>query len=121
MEPFLPTWFCFTQMQFFNVRDNNLSGTIPRAGVPDLDVLNLSRNRFSGPIPTTVVRMIALIGPIEQQVNRRRAELSALNLLEDVRLEDNDLTAVKLNSVCTLFSIRHRCFIPTVATSRCGQ
>jgi hypothetical protein len=62
-------------MQFFNVRDNNLSGTIPQAAGAwtDLDVLNLSRNRFSGPIPTTVGQMIALIGPIEQQVNRRRA------------------------------------------------
>jgi hypothetical protein len=39
--------------------------------------------------------------------------LSALNLLEDVRLEDNDLTGL-CRMVCTLFSIRHRCFILTV-------
>jgi hypothetical protein len=52
MEPFLPPGSGLHRCNFFNVRDNNLSGTIP-SWVTDLDVLNLSRNR-TRPIPTTV-------------------------------------------------------------------
>jgi hypothetical protein len=109
VDGILPSYLgLLTQMQFFNVRDNDFSGTIPPelGAWTDLDVLNLSRNQFSGPIPTSVGQMTALTR-LDLSSNRLRGgvpnELSALNILEDVRLEDNDLTGAVPISVCTLF------------------